>query len=187
MRNKNGRSSQHWSLSRREFVGAAAASAGALIVRGAFGATRDSKDVPATRATAQPRYSVEGDAIVGRGPTRYFGNRPLYLNNGNSFVMAGDRPLIRYVQDHYMFGTFMISFVRGDAPSRWLHFADDIVSAYEAGRMTWLVRDRGFAGATISLSAVPMSRVGGMAIRVQVQGALAPARVIPASCAPLPQ
>jgi len=178
MRNKSGPGSQRWSLSRREFVGAAAASAGALMVRGAFGASKDSRDVPATRATAQPRYSVEGDAIVGRGSTRYFGNRPLYVNNRNSFVMAGDRPLIRYVQDHYMFGTFMVSFVRGDAPSRWLHFADDIVSAYEAGRMTWLVRDRAFAGATISLSAVPMSGVGGMAIRVQVQGAEAGDRLI---------
>jgi hypothetical protein len=175
---KSGPGGLHWKLSRREFVGAAAAGSGALIVRAAFGATPDPKDVPPARPTAQPRYSVEGDAIVACDATRYFGNRPLYVNNGNSFVLTGDRPLIRYVQDHYMFGTFMISLVRGDKPSRWLHFADDIVSRYQAGRTTWLVRDPTFAGATVSLSAVPMSGVGGMAIHVQVQGAEAGDRLI---------
>jgi hypothetical protein len=108
----------------------------------------------------------------------YFGNRPLYVNNSNSFVMAGDRPLIRYVQEHYMFGTFMLSFVRGGSPSKWLHFAEDMTSAYEMGRMTWVVRDRAFAGATVSLCAVPMSGIGGMAIHVQVQGAQAGDRLI---------
>lgn len=177
MPGKNRLRTPHWRLSRREFVGGAAG-AGALMVTGALGATRDPQDVPAAHAIARSRYSVDGTAIVGRGPTMHFGNRPLYLNNGNSFVMAGDRPLIRYIQNHYMFGTFMISLVRGNTPCRWLHLADDIESTYRAGRMTWLVRDRVFPGATVSLSTVPMAGVDGMAIRMQVQGAEAGDRLI---------
>lgn len=126
----------------------------------------------------EPQYTIEDGGITTRGPVLHYGNRPLYGNHSDSFVLGGDRPLIRYARGSHVFGTFMVAFVRATGPPTWLHLAHDIASSYRDGYLTWVVRDPAFAGATVTVRVVPLSGVSGMAIQVQVQDAQAGDRLI---------
>ena len=110
------------------------------------------------------RTHGEGNALVCHNGGRYH-NRPLFINNTNAFVLAGDRPIVRLGRGPRIYGAWMIALVRGEQ-AKWLHLCDDITAAYRAGRMSWRICDAAFAGATLSLEIVPMAGAIGMTVRL---------------------
>ena len=52
------------------------------------------------------RYYPENGWIVSNSATHY-NNRPIYINNTNAFILAGEKPLLRLVKDNRVFGFFM--------------------------------------------------------------------------------
>jgi len=119
---------------------------------------------------AQPakNYTAENGAIVGKNIGRY-NNRPLYINNTNAFVLAGDQPIARLAKDQNLYGTFMLAIDRG-GKAKWLQFCDQITSFYRPGRMKWTISDKDYSGLTITLDIVPMAASTGMAIRISADG-----------------
>ena len=115
------------------------------------------------------RYHAENGAIVGHNINRY-NNRPLYVDNTDAFVLAGDKPLIRFAHGNFLLGTFMAAIVR-DSRGKWLQDFSHITSIYRSGRMTWELSDTSFPGLAIRLDALPMDSTIGMALRMKVEGA----------------
>ncbi|MCL4402726.1 MAG: DUF4450 domain-containing protein [Acidobacteria bacterium] len=128
----------------------------------------------AGQAITPTRYSAEAGAFVGRNLDK-INNRPLYCNNTNSYVLAGDRPLIRltsytFGRGYQLHGTFLVGVVRGNQ-AKWLHDAGDTVSEYRADRMTWTMHDRAFRGLIVTLKVTPLSGAAGMAAWLHADGA----------------
>jgi hypothetical protein len=113
-------------------------------------------------------YDAVGDAIVGHNLGQYY-NRPLFINNTDAFLQAGDRPMVRFGQGQRVYGALMIALVRG-TEGKWLHQCGDILAAYRAGRMTWTIRDAHFDGVRLTLDAVPMAGAIGFALRLAAEG-----------------
>ncbi len=121
------------------------------------------------RAGAEGTYTVHGDAIVARNGPRYH-NRPLYCNHMPAFVLAGDRPHLRLARDPYVYGCFMLAYLR-DGKAVWLHEAQERSSFYRPGRMEWRISDPLCPGVQIVLETVPLAREAGAAVRLRVEGA----------------
>ena len=114
-------------------------------------------------------YQVKDNAIVGENTGRY-NNRPLYINNTNAFVLAGDQPIARLVKDQFLYGTFMLGIERG-GETKWLQQCDQVTSGYRAGQMIWTVTDKEFPGLKVTLDILPMATTTGMAVRASAKGA----------------
>jgi hypothetical protein len=113
---------------------------------------------------------------VGRNGTHFF-NRPLYIANTNAFVLAGDRPALRFGSGETLHGTLFFGVVRGKK-SRWLHAATEQTLEYRAAHARWVLRDRAFAGLTLTLDAVASEREVGFAVKVTAVGARAGDRLV---------
>ncbi len=118
-------------------------------------------DSPASRArtaaTERPtRYSARAGAIIGHNLGGWF-NRPLYLAHTNAFVLAGDRPLLRFASGKTLHGTFGLGVVRGQK-SAWLHAFSDLTFEYRAAHAAWIARDRAFPGLELRLEVVGEER-----------------------------
>lgn len=111
--------------------------------------------------SAEGAYAVENGAVVFQNGDRYH-NRPLYCNHLAALVLAGDRPSLRLVCDPYVYGCFMLAYVRGDR-AVWLHEARMRKSLYRSGRMEWRIADPGFEGVNLTLECVPDALRPGMA------------------------
>lgn len=118
---------------------------------------------------AEEFYTVEGTSIVGRNGKR-FNNRPLYCNQTTAIVITGDRPLIRFGVGSLVNGVFMAALVRGKQ-TKWLHDWSDTTMRYQADHTTWILKDAGFAGTTLTLNAVPPATGAGMALRLRIDHA----------------
>ncbi|MDP4273134.1 MAG: DUF4450 domain-containing protein [Bacteroidota bacterium] len=114
-------------------------------------------------------YVVENGAIVGRNTGRY-NNRPLYINNSNAFILAGDQPIARLAKDQYLYGTLMLAIER-NGKNKWLQQCDQITSLYHAGQMCWLITDAAFPGLKIKLEVLPMAQTTGMVVCASAEGA----------------
>lgn len=119
---------------------------------------------------AQPTksYTVENGSITGINTGRY-NNRPLYINNTNAFVLAGDQPIARMAKDQFLYGTFMAGIQR-NGKTKWLQNCNEIRSFYSAGTMKWEVSDNDFPGLKITLEIVPMASTTGMAVHAVAEG-----------------
>lgn len=119
---------------------------------------------------AQPvqNYTVENGSITGLNTGRY-NNRPLYINNTNAFVLAGDQPIARLAKDQFLFGTFMLA-VERNGKTKWLQQYQQIKSIYRPGKMGWEVSDAGFEGIKMSIEVLPMAQTTGMAVRAVTEG-----------------
>ena len=74
--------------------------------------------VPFLNTNAIPYYSVDSGAVVRINGNRYH-NRPLYANHLRAYVLAGDQPNIRLVQDPYAYGNMQMAVSRsGGSPLR---------------------------------------------------------------------
>ncbi|NJK95897.1 MAG: DUF4450 domain-containing protein [Bacteroidales bacterium] len=113
-------------------------------------------------------YTVKDGAIVGQNTGRY-NNRPLYINNTNAFVLAGDQPVMRLAKDQYVFGTFMMALER-NGKSKWLQHCGQVTSLYRPGKMSWAITDPEFPGLKITLEVLPMAGTTGMAICMTAGG-----------------
>jgi len=119
---------------------------------------------------AQPsqHYTVENGSIVGKNMDRY-NNRPLYINNTNAFILAGDQPIARLVKDQYLYGTFMLAIER-NGKAKWLQQCDQRTSIYHPGCMNWEITDAAFPGLKVKLEIIPMASTTGMAVRASAEG-----------------
>jgi hypothetical protein len=121
-------------------------------------------------------YEVKNGAITGENTGRY-NNRPLYINNTNAVVFAGDQPMARLVKDSLMYGTFMMAVVRGDN-GKWLQQFDKIVSKYYGGIMSWTLTDPLFPDLKIIAEVLPLANNFGMAVHCYAEGATEGDRLI---------
>jgi hypothetical protein len=119
-------------------------------------------------AQTEKSYMVEDGAITGLNTGRY-NNRPLYINNTNAFVLAGDQPIARLAKDQFLFGTFMLA-VERNGKTKWLQQFQQIKSVYRPGKMGWEVSDDGFEGLKLSLEVLPMVQTTGMTVRLKTEG-----------------
>ncbi len=125
--------------------------------------------IPFTLFAQQPKnYTADHGAIVGNNTGRY-NNRPLYINNTNAFILAGDQPIARLVKDQYLYGTFMVA-VERNVKAKWLQQCNQISSFYRPGRMKWTIADKDYPGLTVTVDIVPMASTTGMAVRVSADG-----------------
>ena len=118
-----------------------------------------------------PAYSIEGDALVRHNGDRY-NNRPLYCNQIQAVVLAGDRPFLRLGSDKWLHAQFMLALVRGDK-AKWLQDCSDITTRFRPGCVEWSIRDTDWAGLTLRLEAVTSPTGAGMGVRATVTGAQA--------------
>jgi len=121
---------------------------------------------PASRTEKPTRYHARDGAIVGHNLGGYF-NRPVYLANTDAFVLAGDRPLLRFASGHTLHGTFGVGVMRGGR-SVWLHAFSDLTFEYRPNHATWIARDRAFAGLELKLELVGQGDAVGFASRLTV-------------------
>ena len=131
---------------------------------------------PAHSSAAAPaerpsRYAARAGAIVGRNQGRLC-NRPLYLAHTNAFVLAGDRPLLRFGSGVTLHGTFWLGVRRGPRAA-WLHDFSDVTMEYRPAHVTWRARDRRLPGLKVTLEVVGLDDVVGFAVRLTVDGARA--------------
>nr|WP_281380750.1 DUF4450 domain-containing protein [Rhabdobacter roseus] len=116
-------------------------------------------------------YFAEGTRVVGLNKG-YFNNRPLYGSKAGTFVLAGDKPLIRLVSSPYLCGTFMAGFAR-DGKSKLLIDFKKSKSSYSGNRIEWILEDPAFPNLVLTLAVVPMDSLTGCAIRLSVNQAQA--------------
>ena len=121
---------------------------------------------PAAAVEQPTRYTARHGAIVGHNLGGFF-NRPLYVANTDAFVLAGDRPVIRFGSEKTLHGTFGLGVVRGGR-SGWLHDFSDLTFEYRPNHATWLIRDSGWAGLELKLEVVGQGDAVGFAARLTV-------------------
>lgn len=121
-------------------------------------------------------YQADGHTIIGRNKSS-FNNRPIYGNNRDDVLIAGDRPIIRFGRQPILYGTLLIGITRsGDG--FWLHNAEDITVIYQAGRISWTIEDQRLPGARLTVDAVPVVGNTGVAVRFQGRGLLDDDRLV---------
>lgn len=113
-------------------------------------------------------YKVIDGSFTGYNIDRY-NNRPLYCNHMPAFILTGDRPYIRFMNDPYIYGSLMIGVLR-DGKGKWLHHFSERTSKYLPGKMEWRLKDKSIPGINIILEAVTMESTPGMAVRMRVDG-----------------
>lgn len=124
--------------------------------------------IPGHSQPVKPVYEVVDGAIVGHNIGRY-NNRPLYINNSNAFILAGDRPIIRLVKGEYIYGSFFVG-IKRDGKGKWLHQCSDISSFYRPGRMCWEISDAEFSSLKITVETLPMVKTTGLALYIEAEG-----------------
>jgi hypothetical protein len=111
-------------------------------------------------------YQPSGGGIMGINTGRY-NNRPLYINNTDAFVLAGDRPLARFAQGGFYYGTFSLEFERDGRKKLLHHFSQD-TSIYYPGKMTWILTDTTYPDLRIELQVLTTAATTGMTAMLQV-------------------
>ncbi len=125
--------------------------------------------VPFLNTNAIPYYSVDSGAVVRINGNRYH-NRPLYANHLRAYVLAGDQPNIRLVQDPYAYGNMQMAVSRSGDPVP-IHEFSRRESRYEPNRMTWILQHDLVLGLTLELRAAPSEHGAGMVLELIVTGA----------------
>ncbi len=83
------------------------------------------------------RYQPLNNNIVGDGlQETYYSNRYLYEGNTGAYIMAGDRPHLRFCRKRWIFGTLRM-FLRG----RPLDEFEDVRMEYGTCTVRWTIRD----------------------------------------------
>ena len=122
-----------------------------------------------TYAINKPIYSVEDTWIVGHN-LKNFNNRPLYINNTNGFILAGDKPVMRLCRGGEIYGTLSFNFMDMSGTYQ-LHEFSEIKSMYKNGHMKWVIEDNRKVGLQIQLEVVPDVEEMGMVVKVKIKGA----------------
>ena len=122
-----------------------------------------------TNAINKHIYSVEDTWIVGHN-LKNFNNRPLYINNTNGFILAGDKPVMRLCRGGEIYGTLSFNFMDMSGTYQ-LHEFSEIKSMYKNGHMKWVIEDNRKVGLQIQLEVVPDVEEMGMVVKVKIKGA----------------
>ena len=125
---------------------------------------------PDLEAMKQPIYTVENGAFVRHNGDRYC-NRPLYCNQTNAVVLAGDKPYLMLGGGTVRSCVFMVGLKRA-GKVHWAQLASDITMRFTPGQMEWVVRDPTLTNTTLILTAVPTETGVGMAMQAKLLDAL---------------
>jgi len=123
----------------------------------------------AATATLDTAYSAQDRAIVGHNQRRFF-NRPLYVAHTDAFVLAGDRPVIRFASGEALHGTLCLGVVRGRT-ARWLHTFANVSMEYRGAHVRWRASDPALRGLEFTLEVVAREDEVAMAVRLEATGA----------------
>ncbi len=115
------------------------------------------------------RYQARNRAVVGYNQSRFF-NRPLYIANTAAFVLAGDRPVLRFASGDTVHGTFLVGVVR-QGRGYWLHAWDKVETEFRAAHVRWVARDRRLSGLAVTLEVVALGEAVGLAAKLTCRGA----------------
>ena len=119
------------------------------------------------KAQTLTKYSAASNAITGFNNTSY-NNRPLYCNNTDAFILTGDKPLIRFVQTPFIYGSFMLGIVHNNQ-LKWVTDCSSIKTAYKGNMMEWTITDTALHSLVIKLSVIPAAGTVGMCIKAQIE------------------
>ena len=117
-------------------------------------ATQSYTEVERGAADAPGSYKIIDNSFTGYNMDRY-NNRPLYCYHMSAFVLTGDRPYIRLMNDPYIYGSLMIGVIR-DGKGIWLHYFSDRTSMYRPGQMEWHLSDKSLQGINVVLEFVKL-------------------------------
>jgi hypothetical protein len=112
-------------------------------------------------------YAIRnGGFAIHNGPA-YF-NRPLFGTHEPSMLLSGDRPAFAYwaPTDVGKIGTLYVGLVT-PVGAKWLHEATDIGFEYQPGLTRHIVQDPMIPGASLEVTAVPLSMAEGFAVRLR--------------------
>ena len=112
-------------------------------------------------------YQTDGEWIKGYNLDRY-NNRPLYINNGNGFILTGDKPLIRLLLNDKLLGNLIISIRKGEEIVNLFDF-DRIISLYAPGQMKWELNDSRLKNCNLTLNVLPAASGTGMVVRIETK------------------
>jgi len=119
-------------------------------------------------ADAGTRYHAQDGAIIGINQKRFF-NRPHYSNNTNTFILTGDKPMVKFAGGDRLHGHFLVGVARGNT-TKWLHDFADIRCAFQPAKTTWLAGDPAFPGLAVHLQVLTLGSAPGFAARVNATG-----------------
>ncbi|MDH7569836.1 MAG: hypothetical protein QHJ73_09655, partial [Armatimonadota bacterium] len=120
------------------------------------------QDWPVHSVSGVQEYSVQqGEFVIRNG--RHAFNRPLYGGPGVFIPFTGDRPVWLMAE----VGAARLGTLSLAAGSLWLHRAEAIESAYDAGRMRHLVRDPSLGPNGITITALPLPESGGCLLELR--------------------
>ena len=122
-----------------------------------------------TKTGFDTKYRASNNGIIGDNLKAYC-NRPLYCNNTDAFILAGDKPFIRFAQTPFIYGSFMLGVIRNDK-LKWVTKCSSIQSVYLGGMMEWMIIDKYLDDLKIRLSVIPMVGGVGMCIKANVENA----------------
>lgn len=116
----------------------------------------------------KPIYTAIDGWVVGHNTGRY-NNRPIYLNNSNGFIMAGDRPLLTFVKQDNVYGQLVLTYVHDGKEKRLCEF-EDITSSYRAGQMSWVLKSQINPQLLLKVELVRRSAALGAEMRITAKG-----------------
>ena len=134
-----------------------------LSLNAVFDSIGQIKEITATKYRASNR-TIIGDNL------KSYNNRPLYCNNTDAFILAGDKPLIQFVQTPFIYGSFVLGIVHNNK-LKWVTECSNIQSIYKGEMMEWVISDTTLDDLKIRLSVVPMGGSVGMCIKVNIENA----------------
>lgn len=111
-------------------------------------------------------YDVEQEWIRAFNLDRY-NNRPLYINNTNGFILAGDKPLVRLVKGDKLYGSLILKIKRRNTIKSIYNF-DQIKSLYAPGHMKWELKDSQLKGINLILDVLPTANQIGMVVQLKI-------------------
>lgn len=118
----------------------------------------------------------QGDIVITNGRETF--NRPLYCGHGGARLEAGDHPQFAFY-DQGRGGNVRIA-VRGqpNQPAFWLDEAATVEARYRAGSMLYAIRDPRMGDANIALTVIPVADGVGAVLRIHLENAKAPVRLL---------
>ncbi|MCL5744936.1 MAG: DUF4450 domain-containing protein, partial [Acidobacteria bacterium] len=112
-------------------------------------------------------YAVrDGGFAIHNGPA-YF-NRPLFGTHEPTMLLSGDRPAFAYFSpdDLGKIGTLYLGLVSARG-AKWLHEFAEVETVYQPGLTRHVVADPLLAGASLEITAVPLSMAEGFTLRLR--------------------
>lgn len=117
---------------------------------------------------SQFAYSPEGTSIVSYNGTRNY-NKPLYGDRMPAVVLTGDLPMIRFVHEPHLFGTFLIAYVREGA-AVWLQQFTERKTIFRPNRTQWELSSVQFPELAVTCEVVPLAAASGFSIQLKASG-----------------